>query len=96
MQNQLRKKILNLENKGVKIYSVISQEGLDNNDKEMFSYIFENHNENNHVEKVDNISNVSKNIINEFKQFVTKDPTNCKYSAILPQQIQTTDQNKAN
>ena len=37
-----REKILDLENKGVKIYSVISQEGLDNNDKEMFSYIFEN------------------------------------------------------
>lgn len=68
-----REKILDLENKGVKIYSVISQEGLDNNDKEMFSYIFENNNKNNHVKKVENISNVSKNIINEFKQFVTKD-----------------------
>ena len=83
IKDSTKHKITELENKGVKIYSVISQEGLDNKDKEMFSYIFENHNENNHVEKVDNISNVSKNIINEFKQFVTKDLQiiNTRYSA---------------
>lgn len=83
IKDSTKHKITELENKGVKIYSVISQEGLDNKDKEMFSYIFENHNENNHVEKVDNISNVSKNIIDEFKQFVTKDLQiiNTRYSA---------------
>lgn len=75
--------ILNLENNGIKIYSVISQENLDDSDKEMFSSIFENNHRNNYIEKVDNISSVSKKLIKDFKEIVTNDIKiiNTKYTA---------------
>ena len=65
--------ILNLENDGIKIYSVISQEELDENDKEIFSYIFENNHKNNHTEKVENLSSVSKALVSEFKNLIKED-----------------------
>ena len=65
--------ILNLENDGIKIYSVISQEELDENDKKIFSYIFENNHKNNHTEKVENLSRISQSLVSEFKNLIKED-----------------------
>ena len=72
--NSTKQAIEDIENYKVKIYSIIATQDLDDNDKAMLNNIFmkDKNKKYNTTKTVDDISKVTKDIVNDFEEYVKK------------------------
>lgn len=85
--NSTKQAIEDIENSKVKIYSIIATQDLDDNDKAMLNNIFikDKNKTYNTVQTVEDISKITKDIVNDFEEYVKKsiEIENKGYSAKL-------------